>query len=352
MTLDKLRDKVRKWDTQNIGSSVADSYYETMLSKLDYYATREWRVYLPAEHTDFNPSYMERLANWIGNVADEADQKLLLEYALQISFFSQDDFAALYRTALDREITRWVARQIGASLQTNNVDAFQCNINQEIHSHTWFCPVTDSMDINRFHKINHLKGVCHRPHFSSLQMVAQHPLNPNPHTASNWIQYMANPSSSPLTEQRPQLKRLVLLEDIVGSASQCIDAIQWAIQNLGKPVLFVPLILCPNGTIPLRTLEQNSNGLLSIQPVVELCRGDLLGPERQGQQNWKQAPLIENLAHRYSSLASQNMDTFGYKNTGCSLTTFSNTPDNSLPIIHNKPLTGNWEPLFPRVYRD
>jgi len=122
MTLEELRAKVREWDAKNTGGQVATSYFQTILNELDYHATREWRVYLPAQHPDFNASYMERLASWIGNLADEDDQKLFLEYALHISFFSHDDFVALYRTALDREVTRWIACQIGLSIQRIRLD--------------------------------------------------------------------------------------------------------------------------------------------------------------------------------------------------------------------------------------
>jgi hypothetical protein len=351
MTLEELRSKVREWDTQNIGSQVASSFYETILNELDYHALRDWRVYLPAEHPNFNTSYMERLAAWIGNLTDEADQKLLLEYALHISFFSHDDFTALYRTAMDREITRWVASQIGARLEPAGGQVLSDLVRKHLHHHTWFCPVTDSMDINEFYKVNHLKGVGHRPGFATLQMLAEKCATEAPVLANNLIHYMTNPSLDPDNPRLP-LERLVLLEDIVGSGSQCIEAVLWAVKNLGKSVLFVPLILCPNGAKVLRKEERLSNGLLTVRPVIELCRTDLFGPEREGQQGWEKTIQIEDLAKRCSVLASQNMETFGYRNTGCSLVTFSNTPDNTLPIVHNKPPTGNWEPLFPRVFRD
>lgn len=345
MTLEELRAKVREWDLRITAPGDEPSHYNTILNQLDYHAAREWRVYLPAEHPSFNSSYMERLAAWVGNLTDESDQKLLLEYALYISFFSHDDFIALYRTALDREIKRWVATQINARLEPNGGQAFHELVHRQIHDHTWFCPITDSMDINEFHKVNHLKGVAHRPPFASLQMIAEHPTDPNPQIADDWIRYMENSSPYPL-------ERLVLLEDIVGSGSQCLDAVRWAVANLGKPILFVPLILCPNGVRALRTEEQKSNGRLTVRPVIELRRSELLGPERQGEQGWPKTEELENLAKRCSGLASVNMDTFGYKTTGCSLATFSNTPDNTLPLVHNKPQAGGWEPLFPRVFRD
>jgi hypothetical protein len=354
MRVEDLRKLVRKWDFEMTGQASAKSEYGFILDQLDHHAIKEWRVYLPAENPIFNSSYIERLAAWIGNVTDEADQKLLLKYAARISFFSHDDFAALYRTAMDREISRWVASQITARLEPLGWQSFHELIKREIQLHTWFCPVTDSMDINEFHKVNHLQGVGHRPGFAAQEMIANNKLQPNPQLAGAWIRYMANPSSDqndPKCRRAP-LKRLVLLEDIVGSASQCLDAIRWAVAKLGKPVLFVPLILCPTGVQALRDEEALSRGMLTVRPVIELRRSDLLGPERNGESGWPITIEMEKLAARCAGRASVNMDTFGYRNTGCSLTTFSNTPDNTLPIVHHKPDNGAWEPLFPRISRD
>jgi hypothetical protein len=350
MTLEELNTKVREWDSQHTGDPTAKSKYSIILAQLNYHAVREWKLYLPAEHPDFNLSYMERLAAWIGNVADEDDQKLLLEYALCISFFSHDDFAALYRSAMNREVTRWVAEQVRAKL-TSGGTAFHELVRRHIHRETWFCPVTDSMDINEFYKVNHLKGIGHRPAFATLAMLAEKTGTRNPVLARNVIQYMENPSLNP-SRPSPPLERLVLLEDVVGSGSQCIEAVRWAVSNIPKPILFVPLILCPNGVQALRTEVQQSGGRLTVRPVIELHRGDLLGPERQGQQGWPITEAIEDLANRYATRASPNLATFGYLDTGCSLATFSNTPDNTLPIVHNKPASGDWEPIFPRIFRD
>ena len=74
MTVEDLRKLVRKWDLEQTGDPAAKSEYGFILDQLDHHATKEWRVYLPAEHPDFNPSYIERLAAGIGNVTIEADQ--------------------------------------------------------------------------------------------------------------------------------------------------------------------------------------------------------------------------------------------------------------------------------------
>lgn len=349
MTLEQLRAKVREWDRQHAGEPVASAHYEQLLNQLQYHAEREWRVYLPAEHPDFDPNYMERLARWIGNLTDESDQKLLLEYARYISFFSHDDFAAMYRTAFDREIMPWVARKIGANLSLGAKNFHDMVIHQ-VNKKTWFCPITDSMDINEFYKVNHLQGVGHRPHFSTLQYLAENAGTPNPGIAGNVSYYMANPRTE--VPPPPALDLIVLLEDIVGSGSQSIDAVRWATETLGKPVLFIPLIICPRGVEALRKEEARLAGRLTLRPVIELRRCDLLGPERKGAEGWSIAAELECLANHCSTNVKFNYGAFGYKNTGSSLVTYSNTPDNTLPIVHDVGQFNNWRPLFPRVYRD
>jgi hypothetical protein len=349
VTLEELREKVRQWDSKYTGP-IAEAKYGRILSQLEYHAEKDWRVYLPTEHSDFNPSYMERLASWVGNISDESEQQLLLEYALFISFFSHDDFTALYRTAIDREVTRWIATQAGVRLENRNGDAFDNEVHKQIHKHTWFCPITDSMDINEFYKVNHLQGVGHRPTFSTLQMLAEGLATPDPSIATNVTHYMANPNLNTV-DPSPPLQRIVLLEDIVGSGDQCFPAVQWAVKNLGKPVLFIPIIVCPKGADALRLEAQRSNGILTVSPVIEVGHSDLLGPERNGNPGWDRAVEMEALATSCMRKFMFQYPAFGFEDTGCSLVTFSNTPDNTLPVVHNKTQTG-WAPLFPRVYRD
>lgn len=350
MTLLQLREKVRNWDLQYSGTT-EPSKYGSILKQLDFHATREWRMYLPAENPDFNASYMERLAAWIGNVKSDNEQKLLLEYALFISFFSHDDFAALYRTAMDREISRWVAMQIGAKLEPGGPQAFSNLVRREIEYHTWFCPITDSMDINEFYKVNHLKGIEHRPGFATLQMLAEMHNAQIPEIANNIRNYMSS-SARDRNNQIIPLKRLVLLEDIVGSGNQCIRAVGWAVNAIRVPTLFVPLILCPNGAEALRKTEAVSEGLLTVRPVIELRRSDLLGPERKGADGWPIATALEGFAKNYRKRLSRHRNPFGFESTGCSIATFANTPNNTLPLVHDKPRAGTWHPLFPRVFRN
>lgn len=351
MTLEDLRDKIRSWDLEVSSEGVATAQYGKILNELEHLSLREWGSYLPAEHPDNVPNFLERLAGWVGNVAENEDQKLMLEYALQISFFSHNDFTALYQTAFNRIVSGWLLEKSCLSLGSN-MDGFQSRIDELLYKKTWYCPVTDSMDVNEFYKVNYLQGIGHRPAFFSLQYIVENQERSGDQVADVWIRYMANPDSDPSNSQSPALEYIVLLEDFVGSGTQCADAVRWAAENLQKPVLFIPLIICPKGVDNLRKLESEFNGRLTVRPVIELAKGDLLGPERESYSNWSKSSEMEVLIERSSARAHFFYAPFGYNDTGCSVVMFSNTPDNSVSLIHDTGQQKNWNPLFPRVYRD
>ncbi len=314
--------------------------YHSIYTELAYHANHEWSVYLPAEHPDFSKSYMERLAMWIGNVADENDQKLMLKYARLISFLSHADFLALYRSAMDREITRWISMELASSLDGSSGQQYDYQVRSQILHHTWYCPVTDSLDINEFYKVNNLISPGDRPSFRPLYKLAK---AGNTQLGGNLRTYMD-------THQLP-LQRLVLLEDIVGSGDQSIDTVKWAVTNIGKPILFIPLILCPSGATALRELEADHKGMLTIRPIIEMTTADIIGPHRSPGSGWVIAEDLENFVFEQKSKIPK-LSPYGHRETGCSVVTYSNTPDNTLPIVHNRPLKGTWSPLFPRIDRD
>lgn len=346
MTLEELDDKIREWDLRLPTGATPESAarFSYIYDQLQYHAEHEWSVYLPADNPEFSSNYLERLAAWIGNVADEADQQLLLKYAPQISFFSHTDFRALYRAAMNREVTRWVASQVSATLTGFSGKAFDVCVRGEILRRTWFCPVTDSLDINEFYKVNNLVGPGHRPTFATLQKLAEDAGSPNAQLAENLRYYMAN--------EEPSLERLVLLEDVVGSSAQCIDAVRWAADNVGKPVLFIPLILCPNGVTPLQDAQDASGGKLTVRPIIELDQADIVVRDHPAGVGWPIAEALSKFVVDNNNRISPNRSPFGYRDTGCSIVTFSNTPDNTLTLVHHKRPNGDWSPLFPRVDRE
>ena len=360
MTERELRNLVVEWDLGDANESPqVASRFQALLQKLTWFGETQWSTYLPSEQAGEDPHYLSRLARWIGNVPGEKSRQLLLEYATCITFFSHADFHALHLAAFRGPITRWVVEQTKLGLADPQ---FQQKLSDELRALTWYCPVTDSFDINEFHHLNHLSGVQHRPAFATLAMLdtrggVASAGQTTDELVRNLKQYIAKPSKHP--RARP-LKRLVLLEDFVGSGSQAADPIAWALHKLDIPVLFVPLVICCTGLEALRQLEESSQGRLKVSPLVTVRPEDVLGPVRQPQIGIPNAEEIEALATatfaRISGAAASELPhapytPFGYRKTGCSFVSYSNTPDNTLPLIHHRPAGGTWEPLFPRASR-
>lgn len=355
MTEAALQQLVKGWDLHNPDDSVgAASRFGGILARLEWFGATEWTEYVPADNPQHTARYMTRLAEWVGNVEADADRKLLLEYALHVAFFSHKDLRALYRTAFSGTITRWVIEQEKLSLDDA---AFQTRLAEELHQRTWYCPVTDSMDINEFYHANHIVGVSHRPGFALLKMLDEPVKGEGSATRSRLMRNLdryvndPNPDSSALP-----LKRLVLLEDFVGSGNQSCKALEWAAKNLKLPILFVPLVVCAPGVATLDGIAAK----VRISPLLTLGERDLLGPNRNGAVGIPNAERIEALAretfeqvaggpHADARIAPHTA--FGFRQTGSSFVSYSNTPNNTVPMIHHEPASGGWRPLFPRSAR-
>lgn len=349
MTEAELLQLVTEWDSFPDTVDSTAGRYNAFLDRLEWFGRGEWANYLPAEHTTSSSSYMRRLAKWIANTDDESQRKLLLEYALQINFFSERDFAALYQSALVGPITRWIVDDTAITLED---DDFDNRVEQELNSHTWYCPVTDSLRINDFYHINRITGIDRRPAFREYWALSRLSSTGANENVAQIGAYMRG----------RKLKRLVLLEDFVGSGDQVRAPLEWTLQNLKCPVLFVPLIICPPGIEMTEDLEARYLHFHS-RPIIRLKPDDLLGPRRKGQPFAGKHDFGEELerlaSETYPRVAGsaaadpskEPYSPMGYEEIGCSVVTFTNTPNNTLPLVHHQPTEGTWIPLFPRSTR-
>ncbi len=366
MNLEKLIQAVKEWDLNSTddrfdavgGFDSAAGRFESMLDRLKWFGENEWRRYVPAENPGYSTQYMVRLGEWLENVDTDAERQLLLEYALHVAFFSHEDLCALYRTAFSGVITRWVIEQEELSLDDSD---FQWRLAEELHQRTWYCPVTDSMDINEFYHANHVVGVFHRPGFALLKMLDQpvedEEMDAPTRLMKNLTKYIDDPNPRVAA---PPLKRVVLLEDFVGSGTQSSGALKWAAKNIDLPILFVPLIICAPGVKELAKIASEHSVKLRVRPLLTIGERDLLGESRNGMAGIPNAERIEKFArdtfarvagglHNDPNIAPHTA--FGWKQTGASFVSYSNTPNNTLPLIHHRPVSGAWRPLFPRSAR-
>ena len=174
---------------------------------------------------------------------------------------------------------------------------------------------------------------------------------------NNLVSYIKNPNPH---FAAPSLKRLVLLEDFVGTGTQSAGALKWAAKNLDLPVLFVPLVVCAPGLKELDKIARSHTDKVKINPLLHIGERDLLGPNRNDANGIANAELLETLASRTFGQVAGGAHTnerkpphtpFGFKKTGSSFVSYSNTPNNTLPMIHHQPASGGWRPLFPRSAR-
>jgi hypothetical protein len=365
MKITDLYQAVKDWDLSSLHDFEDDlgrfdgaaGRFESMLKRLEWFGKNHWDHYLPAESSDYSSQYMVRLAEWIGNVDSDEDRQLLFKYALHIAFLSHKDLCALYRAAFSGVITRWVIERGGLSLDDHD---FDLKLKEELYKGTWYCPVTDSMDINEFYHVNHLVGLKHRPQFAFLEMLDmpsdQSDISPS-RLIRNLQKYLNKPNPA---VGAPPLKRLVLLEDFVGTGTQCAGALKWAAKNLDLAILFVPLVVCAPGLTELSKIVTTYPDRLQVQGLLTLTDRDLLGEGRKGFKGIPNAEKIEDLARRtFQRIAgSKNLNprkaphtAFGFEGTGTSFVSYSNAPNNTLPLIHHRPDSGGWNPLFPRSSR-
>lgn len=363
MTVRELQELVNDEDRRlsESGEIEATSEFTRLFDRLKWFGLHHWNRYLPAQRPDVSHGYEVRLAKWIGNLSSTSDRLAFLEYASYVTFFSHDDYCSLYTNCFQQHVIQWVIEKEKIKLSD---DDFSDQVSTEVYNRTWYCPITDSMDISEFYHVNCLSGVEHRPCFDTLHMLHER----NKHkskdsqnqagelTVDNLNKYIQNPN--PRTNA-PAFKRLVLLEDFIGSGTQSFKCINWALKNIPKlDILVIPLIICPKGLVELQKLCCDR---LEVRPVITVKEQDLLGPNRNNvKSNFPCFQDVEELAVSTfkqvvgGTLPNQKVapySPFGFKETGVSFVGYSNTPNNTLPIIHYQNDKDEWTPLFPRASR-
>ena len=297
----------------------------------DLVRLRDHLVWLQKELFDeYEPnryeSFDDRVSAWLQNVPDGDDRKSLFRLLEHLFFVGKQQFDSLCRAAYGGQTTRWLIDDIGTNLADPQLIL---QIEREMRN-TWFCPITDSMRINSFLKLNGHPGHNHRPEWRSLQMFAD-PDKLRKYLGENGI------------------KRLVLLEDFVGSGQQMKEVVAWAASILPQlPILVIPLVCCPAG---LDTGSQLSAAYSNVtfEPILRL-RPELFLVERPQHGEPEVFTRVRQVILRVSTkLGGWQHHPFGYEATGALVALYSNCPDNTLPIIHYR--GEHWEPLFSRIRR-
>jgi hypothetical protein len=327
-----ISEKIKHRSANELG----DLDYNSIYALIEFLSAHRYHEYGPTfgPHLDFR----ERLTEWLANGVPEQDQKLLFQLVPYIFFVGRDEIAALQRATFRNSILRWVIEDAGIDFADPDLDN---SILREIRR-TWFCPITDSADIASFHHLNDLRGE-YRPDWRSFAKMH----NGDP---SLLLQHMADEGYT----------RVVLTEDIVGSGSQMLDL--WPLfENLPTtpptmPVLIVPLIVCPRGVQAGQRLASRFPNI-QFAPTLTLPKDSFVSPIAQSNEPslfqafrdlvQRSYPVVSN--GQPVSATSVPYGPFGFAQTGGLIVLHTNTPDNSLPVIHHS--SNSWSPLFPRRRR-
>ncbi len=291
--------------------------------------------------------FWARLKQWLDNLPSDDDKQLLFQLLVEILYLGPVEFEELYRCAYQGPIARWL-------IDTCQIDVFAPDGHEKLIAaarETWFCPVTDSFRVNAFFHVNNLAaGANLRPDWHSLRELGD---------IDKINAYCANPAN--------KIKRLVLLEDFVGGGSQSLATVRFAATHIHDlQILFVPLVVCPKGVENARQLEvemcERRAGALRYEAAMELPNDAFLTLNQSPyvEPNAYISALRELINTSYSKVSggrSPNLkpyDPFGFPPsdpTGGLVVMYSNTPDNTLPLIHWQPPENTWKPIFPRHSR-
>jgi len=326
--------KVQKWADEHAakGEIGRRDSVKKVLHQLNFLQEKLYYQYEPSLPP--NPSYLKRLADWLDNMASEEDQKLAFELASKLFFVGRDEIRAMYRTAYWGPIMRWL-------ITSQNFPINNPNLSVQLESciqTTWFCPITDSMKINEFLHVNDIRNeINHRPDWQSLAKFG------DPEKVRSYI-------------ERRGIKRIVLLEDFIATGTQASKAIKFAADLCSTapiPVLVVPLVLCPQAMDTFNEMKLPQH--VTIEPVLQLEKHHfILGA---GAENTPAFNHFKKLAEQTYLQVTNGIPPcndkpygpLGFRNTGGLIILSTNTPDNTLPLIHWHSST--WSPLFPRHSR-
>ena len=315
--MSKLSSIPSSWDYPVEGSPLPNE----SVSMIEFLSTKVFNDYEPSQ---FHP-FRQRLIDWLNNVDTEEEQQHLLSLLLHVFFVGRREFESLYRTVFHGNLFRWI-------LEDEDVDVFSDDMERRIVDRinsAWICPISDSLRINSFLKVNGLKSLDKRPDWRSLRQFG------HPDKIQKYV-------------KEKKIQELVLLEDFVGSGTQAKGSVGFAAQTLPTTrILLCPLIVCPKGDEVLSKFVQRFRNV-TYDPALVLPSSSFHSYKNAMSGNANRAEqFLCDLKSKLGTKSDKYM--FGFKQTGAKVVMYSNCPNNSLPIFHHE--SSSWTPLFPRVNR-
>lgn len=316
-----------------------DLSFEEILQQIEFLSEQAFSRYIPALYSSHSPIFQDRLIRWLNNPGlKERDKLAMLQAIPRLSYFSFDDFLSLYRHAFTGPISRWIWEQSNLSLTNENYANMMLEESQE---KTWYVSVTDSMLISEFYHANGISGTRCRPDLLTLSELGE---------ASQFRNFLKANNYS----------RLVILEDFVGGGTQASDILIWLLNAINVPTLFCPMLICPDGFTWLKALEIRYPNF-RLDATLKLGASTFLNTGKEDDPVLAHLDeLVDRIHPNVKGTAQANEPPYsprGFHQTndqyiGATVTMFSNTPDNTIPLIHFDSPKTNWNPIFPRVSRE
>jgi hypothetical protein len=311
--------------------------YITLWAQIKFLADKRFKDYEPTSYAP-HPEFLVRLRNWLDSVHSESDQQHLFRLVPQLFFVSDKEFESLYRSAFRDRLMRWLIEELGVTFDNPDLQTLLMNA----VASTWFCSITDSMRTSSFCHVNNITGVHLRPDFQTLHMLGD---------KRRIVDYMAY----------KKYTRIVILEDFVCSGAQMFDPVTFAASLPGSPrVLVIPLISGPSA-VDLGVQLHMRHPHVSVAPTLILPQDCLVCEVAQLGEPALFSDMREMAVRLHPTVVGnpvpdENEKPYGpfgfgvgHPRYGGLVVLYSNTPDNTLPLIHHK--SPSWAPLFPRSSR-
>ena len=334
MTTEEFRTLLGKWcqPSQPLSDDIL-----AIRSLTDFLEQVLYKEYEPAG-VGAQGEFGVRLANWVGSAPSDTDRRALYLLLGRLVFLGRHQMQAGYRTAYSRNIASWLMDVEGLSFFGEDTEARL----EEAVENTAFTEITDSFGLGSFLRLNHVSS--HGMRYT----WEQHLSTWNPDAFLRDV--MRSAASVPR-------RKLVLLEDFVGSGIQMTTAVQLACSLAEvEQVLLCPIVICPDGDDCARKLVRKYANL-SYSPVLKLPKEAFLAesavPEEHRHHDLIRRALLSLHPLVKGSPGSwvQETSAFGYMDTGAVFCKFDNCPDNTVPVLHHRSDKG-WRPLFLRTARD
>jgi hypothetical protein len=272
-----------------------------------------------------------RLRNWLNNVSDDRDKKVLLELVSLIFFIDRAQMLSLYRDAFRRIVVPFISEGEFCPEDMLSKD-YEKRILDLMRQYR-ICSITESFKNPDFIQANDLTGL------------------PKPTILGEDKRKIG----VMLPNSKKGLRGLIIFEDFVGTGKQARGVLIEVKRNVTAEwrLLFVPLIILEQG---LKALCQGTDlASFKIEPDLVVSEASCIhGTARKGEAHkFKHIrAVVKSTANRVLEPLDETDDPpshpFGYKGSGALIVTCHNTPNNTLPLIHHR--SPDWVPLFRRIH--